>query len=186
MPAPSAHLRYSLSRAQRLVPLLRIWGTPLTLFIVVVFAFFSGMVMANALTLTGAGVAVFGGLAFFTFLLYRGMLVGLLDVLVVPVRHMDVTLELVPDAEALGIQMGGERWYLFLDGITDLRKFRDDTWTIQHWNGRVLHVAASALDDDQLAHIQAAMARGQTPEGVRIVIARGQRIDAIQKSDRDR
>jgi hypothetical protein len=93
---------------------------------------------------------------------------------------MDVTLE----ETAAGILVGEERWYLFLDGITDIRKFRDDIWTIQQFNGAVLNIAASAITEQQLEHIRAAMERGRTPEGVRAVIERGKRIQEIFESDR--
>jgi hypothetical protein len=91
---------------------------------------------------------------------------------------MDVIIE----KDAAGILVGGERWYLFLDGITDIRKFRDDIWTIQHWNGSVLHIVAAAITDEQIDYFRAAMERGRTPEGIRAVIERGRRIEQIMRS----
>lgn len=175
------HLWYTLSRPQRLVPHLRIWGTPLTLFVVVMVLFFCVQTVVSACSLSGAGVAVFGSLALFVFVLYRGLFVGLLDVLLVPVRCMDVIVE----ENATGILVGTERWYLFLDGITDLRKFRDDTWTIQHFNGCVLHIAASAIREEQIAYIRTGMERGRTPQGIRAAIERGKRITEILDADRE-
>src|SRR4051794_12426201 len=120
MPHPPFHLRYTLSRGQRLVPHVRIWGVASTLYVVVLFAFFGTEAVVSAWSLSAAGLAVFGGLALFVFVLFRGLFVGLLDVLLVPMRRMDVVVE----EGAAGILVGAERWYLFLDGITDLRKFR--------------------------------------------------------------
>jgi hypothetical protein len=178
-PGTPFHLRYSLSRAQRFVPHLRIWGMPLTLLVVGLFGFFCVMAVMSAWLFNVMGLIGFGVLAVFLFVLFRGLLVGLLDVLLVPVRNMDVIIE----ENAAGILLGGERWYLFLDGITRIDRFRDDTWTIQHCNGSVLHIAAAELSPEQLAYIRAAMERSRTPEGVRAVIERGQRIQAILDSE---
>jgi hypothetical protein len=172
------HLRYKLSRLQRLVPHLRIWGAPQALLALVLFLFFCVQTVSYACRVSVEGGAMFGGLAVVVFVLYRGLFVGLFDVLLVPVRYMDVIVE----ENAAGVQIGSERWYLFLDGITDLRKFRDDTWTIQHYNGCVLHIAADAIREDQIAHLRAAMERGRTPEGIRAVIERGKRIKEIEES----
>lgn len=174
------HLHYTLSRSQRLVPLLRFWGPAYSPFVVVLFAFFSIRAMASVWTREWAGVVVFGGLALGVLLLCRGLFIGLLDVVRVPVRSMDVVFE----ENAAGILCGAERWYLFLDGITDLRKHRDDTWTIQHWNGSVLHIAAEAITEEQLAYIRSCMERGRTPEGIQAVIERGRRIEEIMQAER--
>ncbi|MCC6695890.1 MAG: hypothetical protein IT365_09715 [Candidatus Hydrogenedentes bacterium] len=171
-------LRYALSRMQRLVPHLRIWGVGWTLFVVLLFLFFCVQTLRSIVLTDLLGIAVFGGLAFGVFFLYRGMFTGLLDVMVIPVRHMDIIVE----ENAAGVLIGSERWYLFLDGITDLRKFRDDTWTLQHVNGSVLHIAASTITEDQIAHFRTGMERGRTREGIRAVIERGRRIKAIQES----
>lgn len=63
--------------------------------------------------------------------MFRGIFVGLLDVLLIAVRVMDGVIE----ENAAGILLGKERWYLFLDGITDIRILYRGTWTIQHFNG---------------------------------------------------
>src|SRR5437588_7740880 len=100
-------LRYQLSRRQRLVLHLRIWGVVYTPFVVVVFTFFCVQTIVNACSLTWAGVAVFGGLALGVFILLRGLFVGLLDVLLVPVRSVDLRIE----ENGLGFLVGGERWW---------------------------------------------------------------------------
>lgn len=50
----------------------------------------------------------------------------------VPKRSLDIILE----KDALGILSGTERWYLFLDGVTSIHKYRKDIWTNEHWNKR--------------------------------------------------
>ncbi len=172
-------IQYTLSRSQRLATTVRThWGLPWTLFVLALFSFFFVETVVSAWSLSGMGVAVFGVLALFVLLLYRGLFVGLIDVLIVPVRRMDIMV----DENAAAILIGTERWYLFLDGITDLRLDRD-TWTIQHWNGIVLHVPADAMSEDQIEHLKKAMQRGRTPEGIAAVVERGKRIEEIMRSE---
>lgn len=165
-------LRYTLSRMQRLVPQLRIWGTATALLIAVVILFFPTLLFASLLALQWVGIAVFCALAFWPFLADAGLPGGLL----VPIRDMGVILE----EDAAGILISGKRWYLFLDGIRELKQYREDTWTIQHANGWILHIAASVLQEDHLAHLRAALERGRTPKGIQAVIERGRRIEAIE------
>ena len=71
------------------------------------------------------------------------LLDGAIALVLVVAAIVQATVPVPPFSDTrAGILIGTERWYLFLDGITDLRKFRDDTWTIQHFNGSVLHIAA--------------------------------------------
>jgi len=173
-------IRYRLSRWQRLVPHLRIWGVAYTPFVVVLFLFFCVQAIVNLCSLTWAGVAVFGGLAFGLFILFRGLFVGLLDVLLVPVRDMDIRVE----ENGLGILVGSERWWLFLDGLTSIKQLTAGVWTLQHWNGSVIHIPADAITDAQLAYLRAAMERGRTPEGVQAVIERGRRFAELEQQQR--
>jgi hypothetical protein len=181
MPQVPFQLRYTLTRMQRLVPHLRIWGVGWTLFVVVMSMFFCERTAAHVYPFDAMGIAVFGGLALFVLLLYRRLFIGFLDVLFVPARSMDVIVE----DNAAGILIGTERWYLFLDGIINICKFREDTWTIQHFNGCVLNIDAPAIQEDQVTHLRDAMERGRTPEGIKAVIERGKRIKAIQESERE-
>lgn len=54
----------------------------------------------------------------------------------------------------------GERWWLFLDGIINIAMYRSDTWTIQHYNGSVVNVAASVISREQVEFLNAAARRG--------------------------
>src|SRR5262249_21259832 len=149
-------------------------------FCLVLLTFFVWQTIEHARDRDACGVAVFGGLTLLPLANVFGLFAVLLDVLLVPVRHMDVEVE----ENGAGILLGRERWYLFLDGFTDLTRFRADTWTLEHFNGCVLHITASAISDDQLDHIRAAMKRGRTPEGIRAVIERGKRIEEVRKRGR--
>ena len=80
---------------------------------------------------------------------------------------------------AAGILMGRDRWYLFLDGITDIQKLEKNTWTLQHYNGTALHISASAITEEQLEFIRSIAREGQTPEGIRKVIERGRKIKEL-------
>src|SRR5262249_31758430 len=165
------HLRYTLSRAQRLGSLVRMWGVGFSLAGAAFCLFFLVMLIGCVLELAWTGIAVFGGLLLFAIAFNRDIVLGILDVVLVSRQAMDVIVE----ENAAGILIGDQRWYLFLDGITDLRKFRDDTWTIQHFNGFVLHIAASAIQEDQIAHSPAALERARTPEGIQAVDGPGKR-----------
>jgi hypothetical protein len=70
-------------------------------------------------------------------------------------------------------------------GVRSIRKYRDDVWTLEHFNGSVLPIPVAVITEDQLCRIRAALERGRTPEGVRAVIERGQRIEALMRADRE-
>jgi hypothetical protein len=181
MPNVPFQLRYTLSRSQRLVPHVRLWGVFKTIFVLMMLAFFFVRMMFAIWWLEWLGIVVFGGLTLGILVLYPGLFVGLIDVLTVPRRHVDAVIE----ENAAGILLGKKRWCLFLDGITSIKQYRADVWTIQHYNGSVLHVPASAITDEQMSHIRVAMERGHTPEGVRAVIERGRRIAELQRPARE-
>lgn len=172
-------LKYSLSRWQRLWPHLRIWGIGSTLAVVVLWLFFSIQTILSIWLLSFAGVAVFGGLWLWLCLMFRGLFVGLVDIVLVPVRNFDLVVE----DEAIGILGNDDRWYLFLDGILDCRQLCQGLWTIQHHNGIVLHIPVEVITDEQLEHIRTVMERGRTPEGIQAVIERGRRIEAIMQAE---
>lgn len=172
------HLRYSLSRWQRLIALHCEWGWFAPLVAIPLWTFFVFRAGWSIWTWEWAGLALFGGLALAGAWLYAGLLGGLVDVALVPVRHMDLSFEDNGAGPAVGVLFGPERWYLFLDGITSIRR-RDDLWIVQHFNGSQLVIPAAAIRDEQIEFLREAMRRGQTPEGVRAVIERGKKIEAI-------
>ena len=171
LPQVPFHLRYDLNRRQRLVPHVAIWG-PVGLIGV-------GAV-AGPLYLAVFASPWWAFVAFVLLWIFRRFFVGILDVVIHPVRHMDVVVE----ENGLGFLIGRERWYIFLDGILDIRKFRKDTWTIQHFNGTVIHVLASAITDEQIDYLKAAAERGRDPEVIKAVIERGRRIQEILDEER--
>jgi len=163
------HLNYSLNRRQRLIPHLRIWTFPLVILVVLLFVFF---VIESILS--SIGFFVF---AILLFVFFKSLFRGLLEVLFVPIRRMDITFETNDyDDMAAGILIGKNRWYLFLDGITSIEKLQKNTWTLLHYNGMVLHISASAITEDQISFIRSVADQGHTPEGIRKVVERGKRI----------
>ena len=178
MTAIPFHLRYSLSRWQRLVGLYCEWGWFAPLVSIPLCTFFLLRAGWSIWMLEWAGIALFGGLALVGTCLYAGILGGLVDVALFPVRHVDLTFEDNGAGPAAGVLLGRERWYLFLDGITNISR-HCDLWIVQHYNGWRLLIPASAISDEQINCLREAMRRGQTPEGIRAVIERGKGIEGI-------
>lgn len=114
--------------------------------------------------------------------LFRGFFIGILDVVVHRERDMDIIIE----DKGLGFLAGGERWWIFLDGIINIGKYHRDVWTIQHHNGVVVNILASEITDDQLAHLKSAAAHGRTPEGIQAVVERGRQIVQLHSGESSR
>jgi hypothetical protein len=177
------HLRYTLSRRQRLAGLYDVWGWLSPLVAVPLWTFF---VLRTAWSIwigEWAGIALFGGLALIVWLLHGGLFRGLFDIARFSVRQMDILVEHNGIGAASGVLIGNERWYLFLDGITGIKRCRE-VWVVQHFNGFVLLIAASAITDEQIEYLRESMRRGHTPEGMRAVVERGKRIEKLMASER--
>src|SRR5262249_54436243 len=104
---------------------------------------------------------------------------GLADVVFRKTAWMDIRVE----DNGLGFLAGGQRWWLFLDGLTGIDQLTAGVWTLRHWNGSVIHIPADAITDGQLAPLRAAMGRGRTPEGMQAVIERGRRLAELERKD---
>jgi len=168
-------LHYKLSRGQRIVPHLRLWGVTSALLIVGLFVFFlfaAALNFSKSRVSDGIGFLLFDCLVF---ILARGLFVGIIDALTVPTREVDLLVQ----ENAAGVQLRGQRWWLFLDGFLEIRKYHPDIWTLHHHNGSVLHIPTTEVSEAQLDHIRSAMERGRTPEGVKAIIERGRRITQI-------
>ena len=144
-------------------------------------AFFSIESVSSVFAGDAAARTGFGALALGILIIFRNLFIGIWDIILVANRSVDLVFE----ENAVGILIRGERRYLFLDGTLSLRKYRDDVWTLEHFNGSVLHIPVATLTEDQLSHVRAAMERGRTPEGIKAVIERGKRIEAIMRAERE-
>ena len=172
-------IRYSLTRRQRLIPHLRIWGPAFVPYYVLLETFFVVRLIVAVFTLEWFAVLTFGLLAFGMLILFRGLVTGLVDVVMKARREMNITIE----DNGLGILIGSERWYLFLDGITKISQYTSDVWTIEHWNGSVVHVLKDVISDEQLDHMRKRMEFGRTAEGTAATIERGRQIQAIYEQE---
>jgi hypothetical protein len=170
---------YSLTRRQRLIPHLKIWGPLYVPFALMLLGFFAIRTAFAVLSLEWMAILTFGGLFVFFVFFLRGMIVGLLDALFVPTREMDITIE----NNGLGVMLGETRWYLFLDGITRLTEYVDGLWTVEHYNGLVLHIPRHMISDDQLTHIRERMTHGRTADGVTETVERGKCIQELTRNE---
>jgi hypothetical protein len=173
--------RYELSRMQRLVPHVRVWGLFYTPFILLMLLFFGMGVVVNAGERDFCGVIVFSGFILLMLAGFRGLFVGWIDVLLVSVQHVDIEV----GENAIAIRSGTEPAYLFLDGFFAPRKFRADVWTLEHFHGYVLNIAASAISEEQINYIRTARGRERTREDIRALIVRGQRISELLRARSD-
>lgn len=169
MPEVQFQLRYVLTRRQRILPHLRIW-----------LPYLPGVV---AVAVVGIFLVIgkwwlFPILLLFL-LLFRGFWIGLLDVAIRPVRLMDIEVQ----QNGLGFMIGGERRWLFLDGMTRILR-TSDIWTFCHHNGHVINIPTSAITEDQVEFIRQAAAKGKTPEGIRAVIERGRKLQQMDEARR--
>ena len=136
MPHLPFQLRYDLTRRQRLVPHLKIWREYL-------------LVVAVCVGGSAAGVARswwFILLLLFFLYFFRGFFIGLLNVALCRRQDMDVVVE----PRGLGFLAGGERWWLFLDGLIAFDQLLPGVWTAQFWNGTVVNIPAGCLDARQV------------------------------------
>jgi hypothetical protein len=78
--------------------------------------------------------------------IFRGFFIGLLNVLLVGRQHMDIVVE----QNGLGFLAGNERWYFALDGLTSFDELVAGVWTVQHWNGTLVHIPAELLSAEQV------------------------------------
>jgi hypothetical protein len=146
-------LRYELNRRQRLVPHLVIWLPYLP----------GTLIVLGAATFP----VVYGSLWLLPLLIVplwmlSGFVFGCIDVIVRPVKQMDIIVE----ENGLGFLAGSERWWIFLDGVIKIGRIDEHTWTVFHFNGTVINIPVWAITEVQVAHLVSAMKRRHTPEGI--------------------
>jgi hypothetical protein len=163
-------LCYTLTRRQRLIPHLRLWGPHSPLILLGLVGFLAGIAW-SWWCLPFALLWVW---------LFRRFFAGLLGVLLHPVMPMHIRVE----ENALGFMAGGQRWWAFLDGLVSIQELTPGVWTVLHWNGTVINVPAAAITDGQLAYLRAAMKRGRSPEQIQAVIERGRRLAREDEEER--
>jgi hypothetical protein len=170
MPEVPLQLQYVLTRRQRILPHLKIW-LPLLPFVI-------GAMLVGVLLVVVKWW--FFPVLLFGLWLFRGFWIGLLDIVIHPTEKMDIIIE----QNGLGFMMGGQRWWLFLDGMIRIEQFCPDTWTFCHYNGHVINVPASVITEDQVDFIRQTAAKGRTPEGMQTVIERGLKLQQMDTDER--
>lgn len=81
----------------------------------------------------------------------RNLIRFLVELLVVPARQVDVVVE----ANRMGLLVGTERVWLYLDGL--IQVYRTDggrTWTLLHLNGSVLLIPVGVITAEQVDFLQ--------------------------------
>ncbi len=150
VPFKSCHIAYDLTRRQRLVAHLGVWALFLPL---VIFLGGGGVVVIIALS-----VAVspwFALMIIFPLFFTRRFIYGLLNVIFVRVSHFDITIE----ENGLSYQTQGGLWTFgaegSYDGISRIRRYSKDTWTMLISNGLVISIPVDAIEQQYVDHIRA-------------------------------
>jgi hypothetical protein len=139
-------LKYDLHRRERIVPHLVHW-----------LRLFPGVAI-----LLGTSIWLMTKSFWFLPLLLLGLysakncLKGIIDVLIHPVWHMDI----VVDESRLGILDGGQRFYLHMSEIEDIKNTYNIAWTIAYLDGTVINIPVNCISDEQIAYLKACSARG--------------------------
>jgi hypothetical protein len=141
------HLQYSLTRWQRLFPLILMWHIMGPAAIVMGCGFFVAGLMDN----------MWNFLAFAMIMWFaRGYMIGLANVILTDVAEMDIIVEPL----GIGFLCGKERYYVSMDGVTSIRTLSKGMWTISHWNGTVFIIPKNLLPEECVNHIRHAI-KGQ-------------------------
>jgi hypothetical protein len=137
----SFHLHYTLTRRQRLAPHLMPW-----------------------LPCLGASIGFTFGIAFLSTVVSPWFSPLLVLPVVVCRRFFallyDVgfrpppTVELAVDDEMMEVTAGPDHGRLPLDGIVQVFRAEDGTWTVLHLNGSVVTIPAAAITDAQLDYLK--------------------------------
>lgn len=177
----SCHIEYDLSRRQRLIAHLEVW-TPLLLVVVLILGCSTALIAGLWLWVSPWFVLLSVVPLWLATPVLAQFLVGLVKVVFIPSQHMDIIVE----ETALGFMARGERFWVFLDGITRIQKYSKDTWTIFHHNGTLINIPVSAIDERYIDHMRTMAEKGKTPDGIQAKIERGRRIMEIEAMDRQK
>ena len=165
------HLHYELSRAQRLIPHLALWG-PASILILVIPLSFLSLFYHRWFFVMVSVLLVF---------LFRGLFIGVLNVLLVG----RMTIDLLIEENGLGAKINAEeRQWMYQDGIVAIRQYLKSLWTVQHHNGAVLHIPTSEIAPLVIDHMKAVAAKGRTKEQIEAVCERGRLIQGIEQNTR--
>jgi hypothetical protein len=162
-PRELCHLRYGLTRRQRWDAHVGAWLPALPRYLVVVAVM---VPLIWAASLRSPWYLLFSLAPLWVL---RGLIAGFLNIAFVPVQRMDIII----NERSLGFMAGGKRWWVFLDSIVHIGKFRDDLWSFGGYHGEMIDVPAALIDAETLAHVRARSEWGRTPEGFEAAVQRG-------------
>ena len=150
------HLKYVLGRRQRLALHLNNW-LPLLACTIALAATVSYFVVGKWWLLL---------LLPLSFVVFPKFWLGILDVVFRGKREMDVMV----DQNGIGFLRRGQRLWLFLDGISAVKRC-GSTWKISHHNGQTINIPADVITERQIGFIRQAIPNGKQAENVHPVIA---------------
>jgi hypothetical protein len=165
-PRELCHLQYALTRHQRWDVHVRAWLPALPRYLVVV-AIMAPLIWAASLR--SPWYLLFSLAPLWVL---RGFVAGFVNIAFVPMQRMDVVINEL----ALGVLAGGERWWIFLDSIVRIERFREDLWSLVGYHGQAVDIPAALIGPETLAHVRARSEWGRTPEGVEAAVQRGRAV----------
>jgi hypothetical protein len=106
----------------------------------------------------------------------RGLIAGIVQVSFMPAQHMNIII----NEQGLGFMTGNQRWWVHLDSIVRIDRYRDDLWTFACYHGEMISVPVSLISEEALAHVRARMEWSRTPEGVQAAVNRGRQLVGLE------
>ncbi len=165
-PRELCHLQYGLTRRQRWDVHVRAWLPALPRYLVVVGIM---VPLIWAASLRSPWYLLF---ALAPLWVMRGFIAGFLNIAFVPAERVDVIINEL----GVGVLVGEERWWMFLDSIVQIAKFRDDLWSLGGYHGQSIDIPVALISEETLAHVRARSEWGRTPEGVEAAVQRGRAV----------
>lgn len=163
MPKFPVHLEFSLTRRQRLAPHFAVWRPYGVALLGLALLALPAAALISPWFVLWCLVPLWLGRAF-VFGLVRGLFPA------------EQRCDLIIQDNALGYAVPGDRYWIWLDGLLAVDILHPGVWTLQHFNGTVVNIPASALSPELLAHLQRAAKRAGEPEVVAAVVERGRRL----------
>ena len=166
MPFANVNLEYDLTRRQRLMVHLHGWIPG-----ILPYLFVAG-IMLGLIEIASVRSPWYWILAIFPLWVLRNFIAGFVNVIFVPLVHMDVVIT----EHGLGFMIGKQRWWAHLDSIVRIEKYHDDLWSFCCYHGECISVPVTLISDDTLAHIREKMKWAKTAEGVQASVQRGRQL----------
>ena len=162
----AVHLQYDLTRRQRWDVHLRAWLPALPQYLFVV------ALMVPLIWWASQRSPWFLLFSVAPLWVMRGLIAGIVNIAFVPAQHMDI----IVNEHGLEFMAGKRRWWVHLDSVVRIDRFRDDLWSFGCYHGEMISVPVNLIDEETLAHVRAKVEWGRTPEGVQAAVNRGRQL----------